>query len=115
MSSPWQKVESEEGTYFFNPETGQTSWTNPKKYTVSSLHELVSLDGYIDDSSIENAIENGDDVNSKNKEGETPLHVACRSGYTSAMYYLLLNGASIDTKTSDGRTVRKPLEKQTHE
>ena len=103
----WEKVESEEGTYFFNPETGETSWTNPTPddNDTASLHELVSLDGYVDDAAIENAIKRGDDVNSKNSEGEAPIHVACRSGYTSAMYYILLNGASIDSKTSDGRTV----------
>ena len=66
----WEKVESEEGTYFFNRETGETSWTNPKPddNNTASLHELVSLDGYVDDAAIENAIKRGDDVNSKNSE-----------------------------------------------
>jgi len=105
--SKWEKVESEEGTYFFNSETGQTSWTNPKEEKKQvSLHELVSLEGYVDDAAIENALLKGSsDANAKNSQGESPIHIACRSGYTSAMYYLLLHGAKIDAKTSDGRTV----------
>jgi ankyrin repeat protein len=48
------------------------------------------------------AIDNGADVNVKNKEGYTPLHRACIWGYLNIAKLLIENKADVNIKTNRG-------------
>lgn len=50
-------------------------------------------------------ISKGADVNAKNSDGCTPLHMAAMTGYSSAIIEMLLSsGADVNSKTNDGET-----------
>ncbi|WP_179947520.1 ankyrin repeat domain-containing protein, partial [Wolbachia endosymbiont of Cylisticus convexus] len=44
------------------------------------------------------------DVNAKNIYGETPLHLAARSGYLNVVEKLIEKGANVNAKNSNGKT-----------
>jgi len=52
---------------------------------------------------IETFISNGADINSKNSEGETALHLAARYGLIEITKSLLLNGADLNAYDNSGR------------
>ena len=43
-------------------------------------------------------------VSAEDKDGMTPLHIACKSGHTKIAGLLLDRGADIDHKTAEGST-----------
>ncbi len=44
------------------------------------------------------------DVNARNRDGDTPLHIAVALGYKDTVEMLLANKAEIDAKDNSGRT-----------
>ncbi|MBQ7607068.1 MAG: ankyrin repeat domain-containing protein, partial [Desulfovibrionaceae bacterium] len=46
----------------------------------------------------------GTDVNTKNKDKDTPLHWAARNGYTEVAKLLIDKGADVNAKNEDGHT-----------
>ncbi|SVA30656.1 uncharacterized protein METZ01_LOCUS83510 [marine metagenome] len=46
----------------------------------------------------------GTDVNSKDKDGWTPLHEAASEGHKSIVELLVTNGADLNSKDDDGET-----------
>ena len=53
---------------------------------------------------VKNLIENGTDVNTQNKDGETPLHPACFNGHLDIVKLLIENGANINIANKEGKT-----------
>jgi len=58
----------------------------------------LKQDGYIQ-TRIQEIINLGFDVNSRNNENMTPLHLAAKSDFTDAIHVLLKNGANIESPT----------------
>jgi ankyrin repeat protein len=52
---------------------------------------------------VKNLIENGTDVNTQNKDGETPLHKACEKDHLDIVKFLIENGADVNIKNEKGR------------
>ena len=48
-------------------------------------------------------IENGIDLDSRNSDGQTPLHVMAKKGRLSCIVALISNGADISTTCNDGK------------
>lgn len=63
---------------------------------------------------IESLISNGADVNSKNKDGLTPLHVAAVRGQLAVVDFLINNSADVNTKTKDGQTLLHHVAREGH-
>lgn len=55
----------------------------------------------------------GADVNAKDKEGDTPLHLATRQGYWKTIEILIANGANLEAKDGNGKTSLQIAEKNT--
>lgn len=53
---------------------------------------------------MEQLIKANADVNAKEKDNWTSLHVACQNGTDPIVKFLLDNGAEVDSKTTDGFT-----------
>ena len=49
-------------------------------------------------------LDEGADVNAKDKEGMTPLHCAASSDYKEIIELLIAKGADVNAKTKSGRT-----------
>lgn len=49
-------------------------------------------------------LDKGIDINAKNKEGETPLHLAMFYGGKSLVEFLITNGAQVNAKANNGET-----------
>ena len=49
-------------------------------------------------------LDNGADINAKNRDGQTALHVAAKYGHDAIVSLLLDNGADIEAKNIDGST-----------
>jgi ankyrin repeat protein len=86
---------------------------NVKDYFMETpLHYVCKEIDYIPDK-IDNVIkieiaklliENKADIDTKNSDGNTPLHNACIYGYVSTVKLLIKNGADINAKNSHGKT-----------
>lgn len=63
---------------------------------------------------VESLISNGADVNSKNEDGLTPLHVAAVRGQLAVVDFLINNGADVNTKTKDGKTLLHHVAREGH-
>ncbi|MEO5971352.1 MAG: ankyrin repeat domain-containing protein [Bdellovibrionia bacterium] len=57
-----------------------------------------------DISKVETLIRQGSDVNAKNEDGETPLHVAANWGHTPIIEVLIRKGANVNAKSPFGST-----------
>jgi ankyrin repeat protein len=64
-----------------------------------SIHEAAS-DGDI--RAIEWLVGRAADVNAKNNNGDTPLHLAAYYGYVPAMELLVGRGANVNARNKDG-------------
>ena len=49
-------------------------------------------------------VDNGADINIRNKYGNTPLHIASINGNNKIIWYLKSHGADIKAKNNDGKT-----------
>ncbi|MHC4538871.1 MAG: ankyrin repeat domain-containing protein [Planctomycetota bacterium] len=74
------------------------------KVADSSIHGATSL-GVMD--KVKAFVEQGIDINEKDGQGMTPLHLAAQAGHREIVEFLLSNDADVHAKDSDGRT---PLE-----
>ena len=54
---------------------------------------------------VELLVANGVDVNTKNEEGDTPLHIALRYDRINLAELLIAKGADVRTQTQDGDTL----------
>jgi len=72
------------------------------------LHLLMTAYEETDSAILSTLLEGGADINIQNKAGETPLHLATRQGIKNAdlIKKLLVQGASLDTLTKDGRSIQ---------
>lgn len=64
------------------------------------LHSAAAAD---DNPLIALLISEGADLNGRNAEGDTPLHVAARHGNAKALVHLLVKGAAVDTPNKAGK------------
>jgi len=55
-------------------------------------------------SSLKSLVNNGADINTQDKDGDTPLIIASTFGNLTIVKYLLLKGAKVDIKNKDGDT-----------
>ena len=53
---------------------------------------------------IQNLVNKGMDINSKNKDGKTALHIASGEGHLEMVKFLIENGAVVDAGDKEGRT-----------
>ena len=53
---------------------------------------------------VEKLIQAGEDINSKDDRGDTPLHHASRNGHVEVITALLAAGADKTIKNKDGKT-----------
>ncbi|KAJ8574647.1 hypothetical protein ON010_g4566 [Phytophthora cinnamomi] len=53
---------------------------------------------------IQEAIDRGDDIESQDSDGNTPLHLAVKSGYPDIVEYLIKNGAKVDSENDMKQT-----------
>ena len=53
---------------------------------------------------IKTALQRGDEVNEKNADGETPLHIAAENGHLEVVRLLVECGAKNQAETDDGQT-----------
>lgn len=77
------------------------SMENGRNLLHLSIDALCYLkqDGYILQTRIQEIIDLGFDVNSRNNEYMTPLHLAAKSDFTDAIHILLENGADMESQT----------------
>ncbi len=72
------------------------------------LHSAIYMGSFYH---VKKLVEEGADVNEKNRRGETPLHWACRDSFfdnnRKSVLYLIENGAKIDIPNNSGKA---PLE-----
>lgn len=91
-------------------------WRLPNSYIDLSLRDpgLVSRQAPVilwkaarsgDFKRVQSLISNGADVNSKNEDGLTPLHVAAVRNRGAVVKLLIDHGADVNTKTEDGQTL----------
>ena len=66
-----------------------------------SLHEAIAVH---DLKTVERLIHNGADLNARNENGETPLHIASHVNRVDIAKLLVLNGADINAKSAFGWT-----------
>ncbi|XP_078673135.1 L-asparaginase-like isoform X1 [Branchiostoma floridae x Branchiostoma belcheri] len=57
-----------------------------------------------DNSTLQVLIQQGGNVDSKDYDGRTPLHIACSQGHANTVEYLLKNGASVYLRDAAGHT-----------
>lgn len=76
-----------------------------KKNGDSYLHRVAGKKGK--DNLVKIFIEAGIDVNIKNKDGQTPLHLAVRSGKANvaSVQALVDGGADVNAKTNKGKSI----------
>ena len=70
-------------------------------YSQTALHYAIA------DSKVEMAgflVDKGADLNSRNEEGMSPIHAACRSRSGELVYKLIEAGADVNSEDDDGRT-----------
>ncbi|GAB0089874.1 PH domain-containing protein [Sergentomyia squamirostris] len=78
----------------------QKNWSNPEDLDRTALHQAV-LSGSV--MACEFLLLNGADINAKDRNGYTPLHLATEKGGTAQAYLLLKNRAKYDIETADGK------------
>ena len=66
-----------------------------------SIHKAARV-GHIE--AVKQHLANGEDVNAKKPDGETPLHIAAYEGYKEVAELLIANGADVNAKGDWGRT-----------
>ena len=100
-------------------------WRLPNSYIDLSLRDpgLVSRQAPVimwkaarsgDFKRIQSLISNGADVNSKNGDGFTPLHVAAVRNRRAVVKLLIDHGADVNTKAEDGRTLLHHVAREGH-
>lgn len=65
------------------------------------LHHCVEMDKY---DYVDALLYNGADPNARNKEGDTPLHIAAKKNYGKIMDILLSFGGDLEIKNNHQRT-----------
>ena len=75
----------------------------------SGQHPLHTLTLLRNTSAITVLIENGVNVNVKNKEGETAMSLACRRGYPEVIHTLADHGAAVDDKLTIDTSLSLPM------
>uniref|UniRef100_A0A6B2E9M9 Putative gtpase activating protein n=1 Tax=Phlebotomus kandelakii TaxID=1109342 RepID=A0A6B2E9M9_9DIPT len=78
----------------------QKNWANAEDIDRTSLHQAV-LSGSV--MACEFLLLNGADINAKDRNGYTPLHLATEKGGTAQAYLLLKNRAKYDIMTAEGK------------
>lgn len=101
------------------------SWRLPSSYVDLSLHDPgpVSRQAPIilwkaarsgDIKRVQSLISSGADVNSKNEDGLTPLHVAAVRGREAIVKLLIEQDADVTTKNKDGQTLLHHVAREGH-
>ncbi|MDX1924387.1 MAG: ankyrin repeat domain-containing protein [Rickettsiaceae bacterium] len=70
----------------------------------SELWEEIRKPHYYSLDNIQELIRDGANVNQKKNEGNTPLHIACREGYTDIAELLINHGANVNKENNQGAT-----------
>lgn len=65
------------------------------------LHDAIRKD---DHAEVERLLESGKDVNAKDEDGNTPLHLAAAAGHPQMIELLLKHGADINARGENGQT-----------
>lgn len=68
---------------------------------LNSLHEALSGRNI---AQLEAALSRGADINARDENGDTVLHLACRRGRLPLIRLLLYHGADVNAKNNDGKT-----------
>ena len=71
---------------------------------MGSKKDLFKIVQTNDVSAVISALIAGEDINARNKAGNTPLHYACERGHTEIVNLLLNNGADVNARNNGGHT-----------
>ena len=85
----YNEIISNNRFYEDNPEHVDLFWKSAEKGLLNIFKDLISK---------------GADINAKNNNGNTPLHIASYNGYLPIVEYLVNNRADINTKNKNDRT-----------
>ncbi len=69
-----------------------------------ALVALLNLGINVNLAKVKRHIDNGADINTKGKQGWTPLHIAAAQGKTQIVLFLVKAGADVNAKDNDGDT-----------
>jgi len=83
---------------------GNSKKTKRRKF--KKLFDAIDIPDY---DKVEDALNNGANVNAQNKDGETPLIRAIKVGNKDIVYLLLEHGANVNAQNKDGEDGETPL------
>ena len=73
-------------------------------YKLGHQEELISAVSKVQLSKVKDLINRGADVNTKDKNGKTILHIAIENNYEDIVKFLIQNKADVNIKDNDGNT-----------
>jgi len=74
------------------------------KYGDNTLHWAVLFESECTDTLLNRIFHSGIDINAKNRDMDTPLHIACFNRLLDLVKVLILHGANIHARDKHGRT-----------